>query len=188
MKKISLLSGVHVDLVRTSIRDLVRRGFVRVIPIFQFRNSYTPTQEIARLRRDPELRRKLCEAASADPDHPVDFKQAHRLVTDFKYGVTVTDVLCLCVQSRGLHIDLQSMRAAITFLLLEGVLRRIYEYPIWEAAVGPGGVVEGHTPQALRDRMTGGWHLDEICCHFDMEATELDEIIERDPCITVVRK
>ncbi len=188
VKKISILSGVHVDLVRTCIRDLVRMGFVQTVPIFQFRNSYTPTQEISRLRNDADLRRRLVTAASADPDNPVTFKEVHRMVTEFKYGAKVSDVLCLSVQSRGVRMDLQSMQEAIRLLLLEGVLRRIYRYPVWEPIVGPGGVQESETPVAIRERMNGNAHFDEICCHFDLEAFELDAIIENDPGITIIQK
>ncbi len=186
VKKIAMLSGVHVELARSCIRDLIRLKFVTILPIRQFGNCYTPTEKIANLRKDPILRWRLIKVASADPSHPVTFKELYKLIADFRYGATVTDHMCLTVQSRGLGISLTSMQEMIKFLLLEGIIRRVYKYPIWEQGSSSG---QDYTaPEFLREKMNGNFHYDEICCLFNIDSRDLDEMIERDPCVRLIHK
>ena len=90
-------------------------------------------------------------------------------------------------------------------LLLKKFLRRVHKYPVYvppetsmPASVnGNGGVISngysmsGSGPGAARhlyELFNGHRHYDEICCKTGMSAAQLDELIENDPDVFVLRK
>ena len=90
-------------------------------------------------------------------------------------------------------------------LLLKKFLRRVHKYPVYvppetstPAAVNGngGGISNGYSmsgsgPGAARhlyELFNGHRHYDEICCKTGMSAAQLDELIENDPDVFVLRK
>lgn len=58
-KKISLESGVALELVRKALQHLLYYGFIKVVDVFQYSNIYAATPQIARLAEDEDMQRYM---------------------------------------------------------------------------------------------------------------------------------
>ncbi len=186
VKRIATLSGVHVDLVKSCVRDLLRRQLCILVPIFLFSNCYLPTQNMSRLRESPELRKRLVKEASADPDNPITYKEAMQMVSAFRPPAAVSDILCLVVQMQKLRVSHRSIMDMLSMMVKEGMVRRLGKYPIWEGK--EAGSANSEIPAEVRALMTGAADYHEICCQVGLDWEELDAMVRRDPCVTVIYK
>ena len=94
VKRIAMEAGVDPGLARACIQNLCYFGVVKIIPIFQFCNTYCITPQLIDLKEDEVMRKQFLEHASLDPEKPVTFREAFTFVTSLVHGTTVRD-LCI---------------------------------------------------------------------------------------------
>ena len=56
-KKISLESGISLELVRKALQHLLYFGFIKIVDVFQYSNFYAATPQIARLAENEDMQR-----------------------------------------------------------------------------------------------------------------------------------
>lgn len=186
VSKIALNAEVDVALVKLCILDLIYLRLVKIVPIFLYSNCYVPTPEVDRVRTDPKLRESFVAVSTRDKDNPVSFRDLYKIVCDFKHGTEVMDLICFHLLDKKLDVKIEAM---IRFLLLHGLIRRVYRYPVWRSpAPGTATGQDNLTPPELRALMNGSRHEDEICCLAGINLPDLCRYVERDPQIIVFMK
>lgn len=129
ISRIATEADVEVSLVKACIQNMIYYGIVKLIPIFQYSNSYLPTQRLVELHENEPLRQECLEFVRKSA-HPAGilptFRSIFRLYCSMNYGITVRD-LCLQHNPHNLNIDEKKL---IRFGLMKGLIRRIHRYPV----------------------------------------------------------
>lgn len=178
--RIAALADVESNLVRACVQNLVYHRVVGLVSIFQYGNVYTVTPELASLRTDKELQKDLSERVARSEEELPTFRDLYTFVSSFTYGTTVKD-LCLRFNPAKMGID---ERRLVQYLLLRGVLRRVFKYPVWS---GGEGVVVPEV-QRLYAWFTGEFHTDQVCVAMGLSAAQCDAKIEEDSDVLVLWK
>ena len=110
----------------------------------------------------------------------VDFDVIYQMVCGFNRSNTVLDV-CYRFRNRVINVDEHKM---VQWLTLNGVLKRIRLYPIYIPE--PNSPAVGSASHLYR-YFTGQVCYDEICVKERLGARWLNEIIENDPNVQVLR-
>ena len=134
----------------------------------------------------------------SSPDEPVvistTFKDVYKMVCEFNNHSTVQDI-CLRYRPR-LNMNIDEIRL-VQYLILKKILRKVYKYPVYAQDV-PGGSLGANTNNTdsgvqgaacdLYYLFTGNKHFDEICCRLGMSVRQLEELIDNDPNVYVIRQ
>ena len=147
-----------------------------IISIFQYSNVYTVTQELTKLRKDPQFRQNLIETVGRkDNLQPPKFRDIFTFISSFSYGSTVKDVCQrLCPVKLGLH-----EARLVQYCVMRGVLRRVHRYPVMSGDAGP---------TSMAAWFTGEHNTDQICVGAGISAAALDKKIEEDNNVVVICK
>lgn len=179
--RIAAEADVENNLVKSCVQNLVYYGVVTLIPIFQYSNVYAATPKLKELAEDPKLQERCIAYASKFPRQPAYLRDLYRMYASMTHGSSMRD-LCQRLNPQNLRIN---ERKLVQFGLIEGLIRRVYKYPIYLAG----------TPYSEETRMnpvykyfTGGYSLDEICCSTGQLAAQIEEIVERDPNVVMLWK
>ena len=174
--KISSLADVGTSLVVACVQNLVYHKVLDIISIFQYSNVYTVTQELTKLRKDPQFRQNLIETVGRkDNLQPPKFRDIFTFISSFSYGSTVKDVCQrLCPVKLGLH-----EARLVQYCVMRGVLRRVHRYPVMSGDAGP---------TAMATWFTGEHNTDQICVGAGISAAALDKKIEEDNNVVVICK
>ena len=178
--RISALADVESNLVRACVQNLVYHRVLGLVSIFQYGNVYTVTPELASLRTDKELQKDVLRAAARSQEEPPTFRDLYTFISSFTYGTTVKD---LCTRHNPLKMGIDERRL-VQYLLLKGVLRRVFKYPVY---CGEGSGVAPEL-QRLYAWLSGEFHTDQICVAAGLSAAQLDAKIEEDQNILVLWK
>lgn len=129
ISRIATEADVEVSLVKACIQNMIYYGIVKLIPIFQYSNSYLPTQKLVNLHENDLLKQECIEYISKS-SQPLgilpNFKSIFRMYCSMNYGITIRD-LCLHYNPNSLNIDEKRL---IRFGLMKGLIRRIHRYPV----------------------------------------------------------
>lgn len=179
VQKIATLADVDLELTRVCMQDLAMFGFLHIISIFQYSNSYSTTEKLAELRENEELG-KWCVAHVARTGRQTPtIHDVMTLYSGMRADVKVRD-LCTRYQS---HITRVNEQKLIQFGLLHKLIRRVHVYPVLSGSTTPHKI-----PNELRRMLTGEHDTDEICCKLGISTDELMSRIECDPSIVILRK
>ena len=184
VSRIAIEADVELSLVKACIQNLIYYGIVKLIPIFQYSNSYLPTQRLVELYENESLRndciRYVAKTSNSSELLP-DFKSIFRIFCSMNYGITMRD-LCLQFNPSISNID---ERRLIRFGLMNGLIRRIHRYPVLLENRNENGGGE-------LDRFFDGEHnYDRICCKVakqNLSVKELNEDVEQRDDIVLIYK
>ncbi|XP_011693999.1 PREDICTED: nitrogen permease regulator 2-like protein [Wasmannia auropunctata] len=179
--RIAAEADVENNLVKSCVQNLVYYGVVTLIPIFQYTNVYAVTPKLRKLPDDVKLQERCIAYASKLPRQPAHFRDIYRMYSSMTYGVSMKD-LCQRLNPQNLRIN---ERKLVQFGLIEGLIRRVHNYPM----LLPGAVCsEEAKNNPIYKYFTGTYCLDEICCSTGQSAAQIEDIIERDPNVLMIRK
>ncbi|XP_070152194.1 GATOR complex protein NPRL2 isoform X2 [Polyergus mexicanus] len=156
-------------------------GVVTLIPIFQYSNVYAVTPKLRQLGDDMKLQNRCIAYASKSSRQPAYFRDIYHIYSSMTYGITMKD-LCQRLNPQNLRIN---ERRLIQFGLIEGLIRRVYNYPV----LLPGASCsEEAKNNPIYKYFTGTYSLDEICCSTGQSTAQIEDIIERDPNVLMIWK
>ncbi|XP_037088178.1 GATOR complex protein NPRL2-like isoform X2 [Pollicipes pollicipes] len=182
--KISALADVEVQLVKACIRNLLYYGLVELTSIFQYSNTYVVTPEITRLYTERPLQEECCRAVARDECIPASVGHVFPLYCALTHSRTLRD-LCTEHSMQALRVN---ERQLVQFGLLRGLIRRIHKYPVYQPELAAGAPAPSRFPESVYRLFDGRHSYDEICVRTGLSSKELDDRIERDPTIIVLRK
>lgn len=202
--KIANIANVVSNLVIAAIQNLIYHKVVALVPIFMYRNVYCLTPKVKELREDKQLRDEFLHFIKRDRDNNeirVSFRDVFKMISEFNNHTSVLDI---CVKFRPhetMNIDENRL---VQYLVLKKILRRVHKYPVYvpeesnqaglmgvanaNAAAGapvPGG---GGSASEFYHFFTGQIHFDEICCRTGISAALLEEKIDSDPNVHILRQ
>lgn len=197
ISRIATEADVEVSLVKACIQNMIYYGIVKLIPIFQYSNSYLPTQRLVELYENEKLRQDCIEYVAKttnSPDMLPSFRSIFRMLCGMNYGITIRD-LCFQFNPSSLNIDEKRL---IRFALMEGLIRRIHRYPVHIPD-------EGENSSTCQDQCTqlstisklnmnlfdGDHNYDQICCKVtkqNLSVKELNEEVEKCDDILLIYK
>lgn len=162
--RIATEADVEVSLVKACIQNMIYYGIVKLIPIFQYSNSYLPTQRLVELYENEELQDECIQSVarvSNAPELLPNFHSIFRMFCSMNYGITVRD-LCLQFNPNALNID---EKLLIRFGLLKGLIRRIHRYPVLIDEGETCDISNNPTTSPFNiDLFDGDHNYDQICC------------------------
>ncbi|XP_029175760.1 GATOR complex protein NPRL2 [Nylanderia fulva] len=181
VSRIAAAADVENNLVKSCVQNLVYYGVVTLIPIFQYSNVYACTPKLRQLGDDLKLQERCIAYTSKSPRQPASFRDIYRMYSSMTYGVTMKD-LCQRLNPQNLRIN---ERRLVQFGLIEGFIRRIYNYPV----LVPGASnSEEAKNNPIYKYFTSTYSLDEICCSTGQTTAQIEDIIERDPNVLTIWK
>ena len=123
------------------------------------------------------------------------FKDVYKMVCEFNNHATVQDI-CLRYRPRE-NMNIDEIRL-VQYLILKKILRKVYKYPVYvqDAGGSLGANTNNNTADSgvqgaasdLYHLFTGNKHFDEICCRLGMSVRQLEELIDNDPNVYVIRQ
>ncbi|GAB1866452.1 Tumor suppressor candidate 4 [Camponotus japonicus] len=179
--RIAAAADVENNLVKSCVQNLIYYGVVTLIPIFQYSNVYAITPKLKQLGDDIKLQERCIAYASKSPRQPAYFRDIYRMYSSMTYGVTMKD-LCQRLNPQNLRIN---ERRLVQFGLIEGLIRRVYNYPV---LLPDAASSEEAKNNPIYKYFTGTYSLDEICCSTGQSNAQIEDIIERDPNVLIIRK
>lgn len=211
IKKIALEAGVDTTLVRAAIQNLLYHRVVDIVPIFLYSNSYCLTPKLKDLRDSNKLalrnefmefiKRKdnsenVIELIEEDnslkaPSSETSFREIYKMICEFNNHTTVQDICVRFKPRETLNIDEVKL---VQYLTMKKILRKVNKYPVYvQDANSSLGVTNtdqtGHgVASEYYPMFDGTKHYDEICCQLGMSIKNLEEIIENDPNVYVIRQ
>lgn len=195
--KIANRAGVDTSLVKAAVQNLVYHGVITIVPIFMYSNVYCLTPEVSKLREDEQLRTSFMEFIKKDPmdERFVSFKDVFRMISDFNNHTTVTDIVAQYRPSENMNIDEGRL---VQFLVMNKILRRVHKYPVYVSDVNNvagslgtnnvGGVQGSASDFYQYFNANGQTHFDEICCRTGIGPRQLEEMIDNDPNVYILRQ
>lgn len=189
--RIATEADVEVSLVKACIQNLIYYGIVKLIPIFQYSNSYLPTQRLVELYENEELQHE-CQryvSRSGSCDNLPSFRSIFKIFCNMNYGITIRD-LCLQFNPSSLNIDEKRL---IRFGLMKGLIRRIHRYPV--LIEGGESCEVNSVPSPIscinKNLFDGDHNYDQICCKVakqNLSVKELNDDVERRDDILLIHK
>ncbi|XP_059052151.1 GATOR complex protein NPRL2 [Achroia grisella] len=183
VSKIASLTDVEISLVRACVQNLVYYGVVTLVPIFQYCAVYSATPKLRQLTRCAGLQRQCVEFCARSSRQQPKVNDLFRMYAGMTYGSTVRD-LCRRMKPQDLAIN---ERKLVLFGVLEGLIRRVYKYPITVHNDDTASVSSDHS-QALVRTYNGLVCLDELCCQGGLSTVQLEEQLERDSNVVFIVK
>lgn len=182
VSKIAALTDVEISLVRACVQNLVYYGVVTLVPIFQYCAVYSATPKLRQLTRCAGLQRQCVEFCARSSRQLPKVSDLFRMYAGMTYGSTVRD-LCRRVRPQELAVD---ERRLVLFGVLEGLIRRVYKYPI--TMHDDASSLASEHSQPLVRTYNGLVCLDELCCQGGLTAQQLEEQLERDTNVVFIVK
>ncbi|XP_034943491.1 GATOR complex protein NPRL2 [Chelonus insularis] len=184
--RIAAEADVENNLVKSCVQNLVYYGVVTLIPIFQYCNVYTTTSKLGTLAENSDLQRRCVNYVSKSCRQPAHLRDIYRMYASMTHGTSVRD-LCQRLNPQNLMIN---ERKLVQFGLIEGLIRRVYKYPIYLKGsfidIDENG--EDCKSDPIYKYFTGAYSLDEICCNTGQSVAQIDDIIEKDANVVVLFK
>lgn len=179
--RIAAEADVENNLVKSCVQNLIYYGVVTLIPIFQYSNVYAATSKLKELAENTKLQERCVAYASKFPRQPAYLRDIYRMYASMTHGNSMRD-LCQRLNPQNLRIN---ERRLVQFGLIEGLIRRVYKYPIYL----PGSPYnEEIKNNPVYKYFTGTYSLDEICCSTGQSAAQIEDIVERDPNVVMLWK
>ncbi|KPI95728.1 PREDICTED: nitrogen permease regulator 2-like protein [Papilio xuthus] len=183
VSKIAALTDVEVSLVRACVQNLVYYGVITLVPIFQYCAVYSVTPKLRQLTRCAGLQRQCIEFCARSPRQLPKVNDLFVMYAGMSHGSTVRD-LCRRLRPQDHAIN---ERKLVLFGVLEGLIRRVYKYPITLNNVDTASVRSDHNQNLVRT-YNGLVCLDELCCHGGLSVSQLEEQLERDSNVVFIVK
>lgn len=197
ISRIATEADVEVSLVKACIQNMIYYGIVKLIPIFQYSNSYLPTQRLVELHENDELRQeciKYVAKSMSSAETLPSFRSIFKIFCGMNYGITIRD-LCLQFNPSSLNID---ERRLIRFGLIKGLIRRIHRYPVHvreETEESTSCQDQQNQPSSISrlnlNLFDGEHNYDQICCKVakqKLSVKELNEDVEKCDDILLIHK
>lgn len=190
ISRIAIEADVEVSLVKACIQNMMYYGIVKLIPIFQYSNSYLPTQRLVALYEDENLRQDCVNyvaRVTQPPEVLPSFRSIFRMYCSMNYGATVRD---LCIQFNPSSLNINEKRL-VRFGLMKGLIRRIHKYPVIINTndVGDHASTQQSSIRLSANLLDGDHNFDQICCKIakqNISIVELnDEIDKRDDILLI---
>ncbi|XP_047368693.1 GATOR complex protein NPRL2 isoform X5 [Vespa velutina] len=179
--RIAAEADVENNLVKSCVQNLAYYSIVTLIPIFQYSNVYAATPKLKQLAEDIKLQERCITYASKSPRQPAYLRDIYRMYASMTHSCSMRD-LCQRLNPQNLRIN---ERRLVQFGLIEGLIRRVYKYPILLPGI-PYNEETRNNP--IYKYFTGTYNLDEICCNTGQSVAQIEEIVERDPNIVMLWK
>ncbi|RVE55150.1 hypothetical protein evm_000048 [Chilo suppressalis] len=183
VSKIAALTDVEISLVRACVQNLVYYGVVTLVPIFQYCAVYSATPKLRQLTRCPGLQRQCIEFCARSARQLPKVSDLFRMYAGMTYGSTVRD-LCRRMRPQELAIN---ERKLVLFGVLEGLIRRVYKYPITLQNDDASSTLSERSQSPAR-LYTGLTCLDELCCQGGLSQPQLEEQLEKDTNVVYIVK
>jgi hypothetical protein len=123
------------------------------------------------------------------------FKDVYRMISDFNNHTNVTDICHQYRPSENMNIDEGKL---VQFLVMKKILRRVHKYPVYVSdannvagSLGTNNVggVQGSASEYYQYFTGNGQtHFDEICCRTGISPRTLEEMIDNDPNVYILRQ
>jgi len=181
VKCIAIDADVDLAVVIECLQHLLYCGYIQMIDIFQYSNTYMITPEITRLASNRTLQRQCVEYVTLPGKQPP-FTEVFKLYCEIRPSVRLNE---FCNRTRVVGVD---DRRLVTFGVVHGFLRRIHHYPVVardtsKVAFAPArGLVESLDDRKIFEIMKwmdGAKCFDEICCEFSRSSDDLQRICEK---------
>ncbi len=177
--RIATDADMDINIVKTSVQNLVHYGAIKIISMFQYGNMYATSPDIGELVKDKALQEECCEFVRDGSTVVPTFRDVLLLYCGLTAGTTVRD-LCSRYNPHSMGVD---PRKLIQFGLMHCLIRRLHKYPV-KLPNEAGSSRMRH----LYRWFNGNHNYDEICCQTGLTHKELDEKLENDPSIVVCWK
>lgn len=191
ISRIATEADVEVSLVKACIQNMIYYGIVKLIPIFQYSNSYLPTQKLVELHENEQLRKDCIKYVARIPSVPEmmpNFRSIFRMFCTMNYGITIRD---LCLQFNPINLNIDEKRL-IRFGLMKGLIRRIHKYPV---LIEDGDNCDNTSSSPISrlnlNLFDGDHNYDQICCKVarqNLSVKELNDDVERRDDILLIHK
>ncbi|XP_047368665.1 GATOR complex protein NPRL2 isoform X2 [Vespa velutina] len=165
--RIAAEADVENNLVKSCVQNLA--------------NVYAATPKLKQLAEDIKLQERCITYASKSPRQPAYLRDIYRMYASMTHSCSMRD-LCQRLNPQNLRIN---ERRLVQFGLIEGLIRRVYKYPILLPGI-PYNEETRNNP--IYKYFTGTYNLDEICCNTGQSVAQIEEIVERDPNIVMLWK
>ncbi|XP_043684517.1 GATOR complex protein NPRL2 isoform X3 [Vespula pensylvanica] len=179
--RIAAEADVENNLVKSCVQNLAYYSIITLIPIFQYSNVYAATPKLKQLAEDIKLQERCISYSSKSPRQPAYLRDIYRMYASMTHSCSMRD-LCQRLNPQNLRIN---ERRLVQFGLIEGLIRRVYKYPILLPGI-PYNEETRNNP--VYKYFTGTYNLDEICCSTGQSVAQIEEIVERDPNIVMLWK
>lgn len=171
---------VEVTLVKASIQNLIYYGLIRLIPIFQYSNSYVATPRLVDLVENAKLQEECLKFVRRNETSKVSFRTLFQFLCAMNWGVTVKD---LCIRFSDYLVDLDEKKL-IRFCILNGLIRRLQKYPIFTHM----DIDQINNQRGLYKYFDGKHTYDKVCCIENKSHQEIEEKVEKHPYVVNVVK
>nr|XP_050859199.1 GATOR complex protein NPRL2 isoform X5 [Vespula vulgaris] len=165
--RIAAEADVENNLVKSCVQNLA--------------NVYAATPKLKQLAEDIKLQERCISYSSKSPRQPAYLRDIYRMYASMTHSCSMRD-LCQRLNPQNLRIN---ERRLVQFGLIEGLIRRVYKYPILLPGI-PYNEETRNNP--VYKYFTGTYNLDEICCSTGQSVAQIEEIVERDPNIVMLWK
>ncbi|EFA78815.1 NPR2 family protein [Heterostelium album PN500] len=176
VSRISKLTEIDINLVKSCIKHLVYYSIVKMVDIFQYSNIYNPTPLIRKLASNLDMQSE-CSAFITTPGSTIcSFETIFMLYANMS---TDTPFREYCTENELTSLGIDE-RSFIIFGVINGFLRRKQRYPILNNLK----LLEKLPQNDKKRLLNGNKSFDEICCILSvgMDVVEklLSEIAEPD--------
>lgn len=149
VKRIANKLDADLGPIQLALQNLLYRKLITIIDIFQYSNRYHASSEIHRISSEPLILIAACEYVTGQYTRDW-MDRLHYLYCDLRRHETLKEFI---TRNKLQHFE---ARKFITFGLINGLIRRIFGYPIIDSAH-----VKVNCKHARL--LDGRHHLDEIC-------------------------
>ncbi|XP_050684431.1 GATOR complex protein NPRL2 isoform X2 [Leptidea sinapis] len=143
---------------------------------------YSATPKLRQLTRCVGLQRQCVEFCARSPRQLPRVSDLFRMYAAMTYGSTMRD-LCRRLRPQELAIN---ERKLVLFGVLEGLIRRVYKYPV--TLNNDSSSIRSEQSQNPSRVYTGMACLDELCCQSGCSASQIEEQLERDSDVVFIVK
>uniref|UniRef100_A0A1I8I0R2 Nitrogen permease regulator 2-like protein n=1 Tax=Macrostomum lignano TaxID=282301 RepID=A0A1I8I0R2_9PLAT len=183
--KIACMADVDKSIVKTCLQNLCSLHAVRFLPLTLYSDSYACLTGLHRLVSDPRLG-QLCQEAVTLSERPAS-GGLFRLFSCMSPGSTLKDLLTL---HSGLAANVDVLRL-VQFGLLHCLIRRVSAYPVrlhWSQTGSADCSVGLRGTDQLNRLLDGYRSMDEICASTGLSRQMVEERLERDSLVVVIRR
>eukprot|EP01114_Cavostelium_apophysatum_P021731 TRINITY_DN7662_c0_g1_i1.p2 TRINITY_DN7662_c0_g1~~TRINITY_DN7662_c0_g1_i1.p2 ORF type:complete len:400 (+),score=91.55 TRINITY_DN7662_c0_g1_i1:37-1236(+) len=184
VKRISQFSGIDLEVVKRCIQHLLYYKYAVLKDIFQYSNIYATTPKIHNLVDDGDMQQECLWFITRKGMQPPPIEKVFSLYCSLKPGISVRD-FCIENDTYSLNID---DRQFITFGVLNGLIRRIHQYPISLKSMQARKEAPDVSAMRLQQVLNNGQTFDLICCNLSKGHEEITTLFQADKEITILYK
>lgn len=193
VKRIALESGMDIQLVKNSLRQLLYYRVIVMLDAFQYSNLYTCTKKISNLASNELLQDECLKQVIRGGEHAarqVPFSKVFALYASMHPSASFGD-FCIEHSTELMSLDEQMF---VSFGLRTGILRRVLQFPVPTAhpfllqdSEPKGTYLVDTQSETVRSLINGENSFDDICGITTFSHAEVQLVIDAMPDVSIVK-